>query len=273
MRRQRVEPSVPFFDETADDWARHYAAQTAPGHALRERRRRLLELLDGRCGDLLDVGCGSAVLADSVAALGWRYTGVDASEAMVRTARARLGNHDGVRLAVADVADLPFPDDSFDAVVCIGVLDRVSEQPAAVRELLRVLRPGGGAVVSFPNGLSPYARWNSDVFRPLVARAKRSAARSAQQCADLASPGPGLLHTPRTARSLLAAAGAVPVRIAYYHHNVMLSPIDELFPVTAARLAGRLEPLHRSRWRWLGIGFLIAADKPLGRQGREGQRS
>jgi ubiquinone/menaquinone biosynthesis C-methylase UbiE len=259
MSRRWVQRSVPFFDEIANDWAGQYDEPTAAGHALRERRRRLLELLQGREGNLLDVGCGSAVLAESLETRGWRYTGIDGSEAMIGAARRRLAARGGSCVAVADVAALPFADDAFDAVLCIGVLDRVVDQQAAVGELVRVVRPGGRAVVSFANRHSPYARWNSDVFRPLVGQAKRVVTRGGHARADLASPA--LLHTPRTACTLLAAAGARPASVAYYHHNVLLSPIDELFPGVAERLAVRLEPLHQSRWRWLAVGFLVAADK------------
>lgn len=257
-----MQRSVPFFDEIAEDWAGQYDAPTAAGHALRERRRRVLELLGGLEGKVLDVGCGSAVLADDLVRRGWRYTGVDGSAPMVHTAGLRLAAVADARLEVADVAALPFPDATFDAVLCIGVLDRVADQGAAVRELVRVVRPGGRVVVSFANRYSPYAWWNSEVFRPAVGHTKRLLSRTGGSGADLASGA--ILHSPRTAQTLLDAAGAAPEEVVHYHLNVLLSPLDELFPRLAERLARRLESLHQSRGRWLGVGFLVAADRAGG---------
>jgi SAM-dependent methyltransferase len=50
----------------------------------------------------------------------------------------------------ADITDLPFPDDSFDAILCSHVLEHVVDDRNAMRELYRVLRPGGWAVVLVP---------------------------------------------------------------------------------------------------------------------------
>lgn len=257
--RDRVPTSVPFFDVRAEAWAAEYDSASAGGHALRERRRRLLEVLEGATGELLDVGCGSAVLAADLQAAGWRYCGVDGSLPMVRAARARPAATGVTRTAVSDVLRLPFRDASFDAVICIGVLDRVADQTGAVRELVRVLRPGGQVVVSFANRHSPYAVWSSSVFRPLVGRLARLRAGPGRG-PDLASRA--LLRSPRSAGRVLRTAGAEPVRVEHYAHFVLPSPLDELLPVTAARLAARLEGLRRTRWRWLAIGFLVAAQKP-----------
>jgi SAM-dependent methyltransferase len=63
---------------------------------------------------------------------------VDQSEAAVEAARAR-----GLVAEVADLADLPFDDGSFDAVMCNHVLYHLSDRDRAIAELARVLRPGG----------------------------------------------------------------------------------------------------------------------------------
>jgi SAM-dependent methyltransferase len=50
----------------------------------------------------------------------------------------------------ADITDLPFPDESFDLVVCLHVLEHVPDDRAAIREFFRVLRPGGRAMLQVP---------------------------------------------------------------------------------------------------------------------------
>lgn len=109
---------------------------------------RLLELCHAdQASSLLDVGCGIGVGPVYVAKrYDCRVTGVDLSPRMVRWARQRArqaGVADLIGLFVGDVSTLPFPDDSFDVVICESVLDFVPETEVAVRECVRVAKPGG----------------------------------------------------------------------------------------------------------------------------------
>jgi 2-polyprenyl-6-hydroxyphenyl methylase/3-demethylubiquinone-9 3-methyltransferase len=93
---------------------------------------------------VLDVGCGGGLLAEEFATLGCRVTGIDPSEPSLQTARnhARQSGLDIVyQSGVGE--HLPFADASFDVVVCCDVLEHVQEVVQIVREIARVLKPGG----------------------------------------------------------------------------------------------------------------------------------
>lgn len=95
---------------------------------------------------LLDVGCGLGDAGIALAAdLGptGELVGVDASETMIQTARARSAATPWVRYVVADADDLQLPERSFDAARAERTLQWVDEPERAVAELVRVLRPGG----------------------------------------------------------------------------------------------------------------------------------
>lgn len=80
---------------------------------------------------------------------GLELTATDLSEGMLVQARARsarLGRT--VDLVLADITDLPFEDGHFDSVVCTFALCEVADERAAVRELVRVLRPGGSLLLA-----------------------------------------------------------------------------------------------------------------------------
>lgn len=256
---RRIEPSVAYFETQAATWEAAYDAPTARGHSLRERRRRLFGLLDGAGGNLLDVGCGPAVLAGDLAARGWRYHGVDAAVEMVRQGRA-AGSVLGVAtLAVADVVALPFAPGHFDAVLCIGVLDRVPDQGQAIKEMLRVVRPGGVVIVSFPNMMSPFTAWSNYVFRPGVGAIKRFISRLGERPSSPDLNSSAIVHSPDSARKLLEQAGAEVRAVVHFYFNVLLPPLEELFPRLGQRVASRLEHLHKTRWAWLGAGLLVCA--------------
>jgi len=108
---------------------------------------QLMNPLQGRT--VLDVGCGDGTLLALTSRQGvLRVFGCDLDPRMVARARDRLLNDDrSAGLAVARCQELPFPDNSFDGLVCITVLAFLPDANRAVREMARVLRPGGTLVI------------------------------------------------------------------------------------------------------------------------------
>ena len=101
-------------------------------------------------GRVFEVGCGRGVALPVLARLlrPRRLVGVDVDRSLLELARSRCGVPAGVvELRLADVRALPFADASFDLVWCRDVLTLVEDLDAAARELRRVLRPEGRALV------------------------------------------------------------------------------------------------------------------------------
>jgi ubiquinone/menaquinone biosynthesis C-methylase UbiE len=145
LRRSRATP-VALYDALAGSYdAMHERWLRRAGEALAALQGCLIaELRPGR--RVLDVGCGTGALARWVSAIepGVSATLVDAAPAML--ARAHVP---GARRVRADAARLPFADRSFDVVVCAWVLETLDEPERALRELLRVLVPGGALGLCF----------------------------------------------------------------------------------------------------------------------------
>jgi len=99
-------------------------------------------------GPVLDAACGTGRHAAYLAGAGREVTGVDASEAMLDRARARLPEAD---LRVGELSTLPVADETFAGAVCALALSHLPEIGPAIAELARVLRPGGRLVLSNPH--------------------------------------------------------------------------------------------------------------------------
>jgi ubiquinone/menaquinone biosynthesis C-methylase UbiE len=112
---------------------------------------------------VLDVGCGPGSITLGIAACigSGHVTGVDLSESQVRLA-AQAAAEQGVsnaRFQTGSAYELPFADAQFDAVFSHALLEHLSEPARAMREFLRVLRPGGVMGVATPD-------WRSFLYGP-----------------------------------------------------------------------------------------------------------
>lgn len=121
---------------------------------------RLRRDLVGRRGDLLgllgflppewvvgDLGCGAGQVSEALAPFVARIVGVDASPEMLESARLRLDRFDNVELRAGSLEALPLPDFFLDAAILFLVLHHVADPPEAIREVARVLRPGGTMLI------------------------------------------------------------------------------------------------------------------------------
>jgi SAM-dependent methyltransferase len=127
------------WNAAAHDWADHWAAFGAPA---REAVADAAKVGPGT--SLLDLGCGSGELCALAAAHGARVSGIDVAETLVAIAARRVP---GADLRAGTVERLPWPDDSFDVVTAINVLQFSADFRAALTEARRVTRPGGRVAV------------------------------------------------------------------------------------------------------------------------------
>jgi len=101
---------------------------------------------------LLEIGCGEGGNLELMNSLPAGAVGVDFSRAKVSWANRHLA---GARFVCADAGRLPFPDETFDVILCRDVLHHVPDKSEVVNEMVRVCRTPGRMVIIEPNGRSP----------------------------------------------------------------------------------------------------------------------
>jgi len=125
--------------------------------------------------EILDLGSGTgypALLAAEAAGTTGRVTGIDLAEEMLDVARrkAKRLNLSNIVFQCADISTLAFPDHRFDSVISRFCLMFLPDVPKAVREIYRVLKPGGylSAVVWSNPDKNPFLRLATDVIKNYV---------------------------------------------------------------------------------------------------------
>ena len=243
------------FEEQAPDYLDRYDPRTTAGHSFSVRKQRVLELLGSSGGRLLDVGCGPGIIVREAVHRGFDYYGVDIAERMIDVCRQRFPEIDPARFAVGRIQRLQFPDRHFRALLCIGVVEYLSDDEEAIREMARVLEPGGVAIISMPNRCSPFVRWNRLVYKP--------AQRLLRAITGRGSPEE-LAHREYLERDYfrqLERHGFAADRAVYYNFKLVPSPLDRWLGGFTVWSSRRLEPLAHGAFRWLGTGMLIKAVK------------
>jgi len=158
-------------------WAEMYDASTQLLEEANYRRRRdvtvahVMRVLPPG-GRVLDLGCGTAPVLSELRRHGIACTGLELAPDMIERARARLRamNLDDGDLHRGDCRQTPFEDASFDAIVCLGVISYVEAFEDVLREIERLLRPGGHVIVSFRNRFNPVL-WDPYVALKTLAQA------------------------------------------------------------------------------------------------------
>ncbi len=126
--------------------------------AFKRRVRTIFEWLDPQDDHLiLDMPCGRGFYLNMLRYVSdCKLVGADLDEEVIAKARRNVGHLPRLMLNHASIYALPYPDNTFDAVIASEILEHLDDDLAGLRELYRVLKPGGVIAVTVPNANYPF---------------------------------------------------------------------------------------------------------------------
>jgi SAM-dependent methyltransferase len=146
------------FQAQSSYWKEIYARNTVYTEIYRARQAKALAWIDdlalAQGSRVLEVGCGAGFLSVALAQRGLCVHAIDSAEAMVELTRLHaeeLGITELLTVDVGDVYALAFENDSFDLVIALGVLSWLALPELAIREMTRVIVPGGRVLLTNGN--------------------------------------------------------------------------------------------------------------------------
>lgn len=218
--------------------------------------QQTIDRLSLRSGDrVLDVCCGTGAsaipAAVSVGSTG-QVLGIDLAESLLELARnkSRQQGLENIEFRSGDFENLGLPDESFDAIVCVFGIFFVPDMHAAVRELWRIVRPGGKLAIT---------SWGEKVFEPANQVFWSAIEAERPDLCKKFTPW-DRIGDPASLQSLLEAGGATHVEVfAEVGTHELAAPEDWWTMILGGGLRGtidQLDPAARERVRQANLHFL-----------------
>jgi ubiquinone/menaquinone biosynthesis C-methylase UbiE len=204
--------------------------------------------------DVLELASGTGEVTKVLLSLGHRVTGIDFSEAMVERSRTKHRGHPRARFVLGDAENTMEPDARYDAVVCRHLVWTLTDPKAALRDWVRLLKPGGRLVIF--DGDFVNLPWQGRLAKQAMTVLERWTIVSSHRDSSLTAEHNAILSrlpfreglTFETLNRLAEEAGFTDITRGSYH------PI--------ARAQRRIASPHDWLRTWLHTRFILTARKP-----------
>ena len=205
--------------------------------------RRLIEQAQPRPQDrVLDVACGTGIVARLAAGRGAAAVGIDLNASMIDVARA---TEPSIEWIVGDACELPLPDETFDLVVCQAGLQFFPDRARAVEEMRRVLKPQGRLTILV---------WRAIEHQPAWLKLAEALEHHAGPEAGALMRAPFALHDAEELRRLVGGAVHIVIEtVSFPSAHEMLAR-----QIAASPLAGPLSTLSDAARDALAADFAAA---------------
>lgn len=136
--------SKPYFEEVARQWDE--MRETFFSEAVRKKAFAIADVQPRKLA--ADIGAGTGFITEGLIQRGLEVIAIDQSEAMLAEMRQKFANLNGIDYRLGEAESLPIPDDTVDYAFANMYLHHVEVPPEAIKEMVRILKPGGKLVVT-----------------------------------------------------------------------------------------------------------------------------
>ena len=226
-------------------YAAFYGDRSHKTHDFFARKARVEEFLVShmRPGQsVLDVGCGTGPMVDFFCSRGLHYCGLDVAQGMLDSISRQFSNapyKERIELQIGSSESIPYPDNSFDLIVGMGLLEYLDDMAPTFSEIARVVKPEGLAVLTIPNliSLNRFLMRNAGFITAIYRSWKKLMGAERQ-------PTPGIVHkelAPSALDGSMKHIGFDCVGRAFYDYKLVCYPVSRLFPKFAHVINRRIE--------------------------------
>jgi ubiquinone/menaquinone biosynthesis C-methylase UbiE len=273
---EQQEQANAYFQARSLHWKDLYSIVGVQAEIIRDRHSAVLNWIDSLDltpgSQVAEIGCGAGFMAIALAQRDFHVHAIDSAEAMIELARvhaAEAGLTGTLSCNVGDVYSLAFEDSSFDLVIAIGVVPWLELAALAIREMVRVTRPGGYVILTTANRVGLASLLDPMVgplLRPLKLAVKHVLVRS-----GLRPRSPNMVfHGNRSIDRTLKRMGLVKMKgmtrgfgFSFFRHSVLPEPLPTKLNHKMQHLADRGVFGFRST----GMAYFVLARKPA--QGKD----
>ncbi len=151
-------PAVEVVKRMVDEQTLALMTRNEADMAFKKRVRTIFEWIDPQDEDvILDCACGRGFYLNMFRHVGRaRLVGLELEWPIIRKAARNVGHLEDVTLVQGNLYRLPFPDDHFNGVILSEILEHIEDDVAGLREVWRVLKPGGVVAITVPNANYPF---------------------------------------------------------------------------------------------------------------------
>lgn len=245
-----LRPEVKYFNDKSVEYRKEYDRVTAEGYSFRVRREKVLAMVPPNT-KVVDIASGPGVMIPGLREKHCDITVTDAAPEMIVRTKEEYGEAPDITAVVGDAYGLPFQNAEFDVAIAMGLIEYLDDEAKYLNETNRVLKPGGLAIITYPNRPAPF----------------RAIGRLTLRIARLfgKKPTPGNVthreYTATGATKLMEAHGFKVEEIVYYNFKLIPFPFDMWLPQLTVWQSTLFELLDRTPLRWFGTGFIVKATK------------
>lgn len=237
-------------------WPSKYKELNAVSYNFFTRREAVAELIEKDFfPSVLDIGCGTGDYCELLSAISNQYVGVDFSASMIEQAHERFSSHPKKPVfKKASAESLPFPDDQFDLVCAIGFIEYFADPGAPLKEISRVLKPGGTLVIQ---------SYQVDLFKKVARVSPLALARTLLHPVKLAVLGrkanPEIVDMPYTKPELDELIARHGFELASYRYNnfhVLPRTLRGLFSKTYIAMSERITRNGSDAYKPFAVNYI-----------------